>query len=251
MLPRTISAVFGMAVFAVNFAEARQAKPTTDALSHAESCASQTAGDIKSVVAAGKVVANQYSNEYFELSVTADNGEIQAPVFVNAEAQRARLMDASALLKVHPFRYSMGVLVDSCAKNPLIHSLEQYVRAVSHQLTKESVETLEPIREEFPIDISGVRFVGTVMKVSIRGQVYYRGVYATFLNGYIFGLDVKADDTERLQELLTSMIRLQGKDVTAQPSAAKIGRAACGMEMLTATEGVDFDSYLREVYSSV
>jgi hypothetical protein len=251
MLPRTISAVFGMAVFAVNFAEARQAKPTTDALSHAEPCASQTVGDIKSVVAAGKVVANQYSNEYFGLSVTADNGEIQAPVFVNAEAQRARLMDASALLKVHPFRYSMGVLVDSCAKNPLIHSLEQYVRAVSHQLTKESVETLEPIREEFPIDISGVRFVGTVMKVSIRGQVYYRGVYATFLNGYIFGLDVKADDTERLQELLTSMIRLQGKDVTAQSSAAKIGRAACGMEMLTATEGVDFDSYLREVYISV
>jgi TonB family protein len=221
MLPRTIFAVFGMAVFAVNFAEARQAKPTTDALSHAESCAaSQTVGDIKSVVAAGKVIANQYSNEYFGLSVTAYNGEIQAPVFVNAEAQRARLMDAFALLKVHPFRYSMGVLVDSCAKNPLIYSLEQYVRAVSHQLTKESVETLEPIREEFPIDISGVRFVGTVMKVSIRGQVYYRGVYATFLNGYIFGLDVKADDTERLQELLISMIRLQGKDVTAQSSAA-------------------------------
>jgi len=219
MLPRTISAVFGMAVFAVNFAEARQAKPTTDALSHAEPCASQTEGDIKSVIAAGKVVANHYSNEYFGLSVTADNGEIQAPVFVNAEAQRARLMDASSLLKVHPFRYSMGVLVDSCAKNPLIHSLEQYVRAVSHQLTKESVETLEPIREEFPIDISGARFVGTVMKVSIRGQVYYRGVYATFLNGYIFGLDVKADDTERLQELLISMIRLQGKDVTAQSSA--------------------------------
>ena len=220
MQPRTLSAVFGMAVFAVNFAEARQTKPTTDALSHAESCASQTVGDIKSVVAAGRVVANRCSNEYFGLSVTADNGEIQAPVFVNAEAQRARLMDASALLKVHPFRYSMGVLVDSCAKNPLIHSLEQYVRAVSHQLTKESVETLEPIREEFPIDISGVSFVGTVMKVSIRGQVYYRGVYATFLNGYIFGLDVKADDTERLQELLTNMIRFQGKDVTAQSSAA-------------------------------
>jgi len=220
MLHRTISAVFGVAVFAVNFAEARQVKPTTDALSHAEPCASQTEGDIKSVIAAGKVVANHYSNEYFGLSVTADNGEIQAPVFVNAEAQRARLMDASSLLKVHPFRYSMGVLVDSCTKNPLIHSLEQYVRAVSHQLTKESVETLEPIREEFPIDISGARFVGTVMKVSIRGQVYYRGVYATFLNGYIFGLDVKADDTERLQELLISMIRLQGKDVTAQSSAA-------------------------------
>src|SRR5438067_2421348 len=64
-----------------------------------------------SVVATGKVVANRYSNEYFGLSVTAANGEIQAPVFVNAEAQRARLMDASALLKVHPFRYSMGVLV--------------------------------------------------------------------------------------------------------------------------------------------
>jgi hypothetical protein len=37
MLPRTISAVFGVAVFAVNFAEARQAKPTTDALAETRS----------------------------------------------------------------------------------------------------------------------------------------------------------------------------------------------------------------------
>ena len=79
MLPRTISAVFGMAVFAVNLSEARQAKPITDALSHAESCASQTAGDIKSVVAASKVVDNQYSNEYFGLSVTGDMAKSKRP----------------------------------------------------------------------------------------------------------------------------------------------------------------------------
>ena len=248
MLSRTISALLGMGVFSVCPAQSRQARPTTDV-----PCAVQTAPDIKAVIAVGKVVVNEYRNEYFGLTVTAHNGELQAPAFVNADSQRARLVDASSLLKVNPFRYSMGVLVDSCAKNPLIHSPEQYVHAVSHQLAKESVETLEPVREEFPIDISGVPFIGTVMKVSIRGQVYYRGVYGTFLNGYIFAFDVKADSPERLQELLTSMIRFQSKDAPQQSSGSteKLGQAGSGIEMLTDTEGVDFTSYLREVGVSV
>jgi outer membrane biosynthesis protein TonB len=47
------------------------------------------------------------------------------------------------------------------------------------------------------------------------------------------------------------MVQLQSNDAQQQYSAVNVGRAACGMEMLTDTGGVDFNSYLRELYISV
>ena len=162
--------------------------------------------DINTVIAAGKVNANEYRNDYFGLTLTAPNGEIQAPVFVNQEAQRARLAEAYSKIKVGPLKYSVGLLVDSRAKNGRIFTPERYIIAVRHQLEKEDSTT---VREEFPIDVSGVTFVGTVLKVKFGSQFYYRGLYATFLNGYILSFDVKADTPERLPELLASGVRFK------------------------------------------
>jgi hypothetical protein len=162
--------------------------------------------DIDAVVAAGKVTSNQYNNDYFALTVTADDGVIQAPSLVNRDAQRARLADASSNAKMGEKRYSVGLLVDAQAKNPLIHSPEQYIRAVRQQLQKDGLET---VREEFPIDVSGVAFVGAVMKATVRGNVYYRGLYGTFLNGYILSFDIKADTPERLTTLISTVIRFK------------------------------------------
>ena len=162
--------------------------------------------DIDAVVAAGRITANQYQNDYFALTLTADDGVIQAPSLVNRDAQRARLADTSSNAKVGEKRYSVGLLVDAQAKNPQIHSPEQYIRAVRQQLQKDGLET---VREEFPIDVSGVAFVGAVMKVTVKGNVYYRGLYGTFLNGYILSLDIKADTPERLTTLISTMIRFK------------------------------------------
>jgi hypothetical protein len=160
--------------------------------------------DINSVVAAGKVTANQYQNDYFGLTVRAEDGVIQAPSLVNSDAQRARLADASSNAKVGEKRYSVGLIVDAQAKNPLIHSPEQYIQAIRHQLEKGGLET---VRAEFPVDVSGVPFIGAVMKVTVKGNVYYRGLYGTFLNGYILSFDVKAETPERLATLVSTMIR--------------------------------------------
>jgi hypothetical protein len=86
----------------------------------------------------------------------------------------------------------------------MIHSPEQYIQAIRHQLEKSGLET---VRAEFPVDVSGVSFIGAVMKVTVKGNVYYRGLYGTFLNGYILSFDVKAETPERLATLVSTMIR--------------------------------------------
>jgi len=69
------------------------------------------------------------------------------------------------------------------------------VRSVRHQLEREGLQTL---REEFPIEVSGIRFTGAVLKESDdRGRTHVRGTYSTFLNGYILSLDVTAPSEER------------------------------------------------------
>ena len=105
------------------------------------------------------------------------------------------------ILEIH-----VGLLVDSLTKNPRILTPEQYVIAVRHQLEKEGSST---VREEFSIDVSGVKFVGAVLKVKFGSQFYYRGLYGTFLNGYILSFDVKADTAERVPELLASAVRFK------------------------------------------
>jgi hypothetical protein len=169
----------------------------------------ETSSDVKSVVAAGRVNDNLYHNDYFGLTLTAQYGEIAASSFVNNEAQRARLVDVSSKIKsVGPFRYNVGVLIDARTKNPSITSPEQYVRAVRHQFEKEGLVT---VQEEFPVELSGVKFVGAVMRATLGGQTYHRGMYTTFLNGYIFSFDVKADKAEGLQELLVKMVKIDHK----------------------------------------
>ena len=44
---------------------------------------------------------------------------------------------------------------------------------------------------------------------------------------------------------------VQGKNAPPHSNAPTYGKAACAIEMLTDTDGVNFNSYLREVYSSV
>jgi TonB family protein len=43
----------------------------------------------------------------------------------------------------------------------------------------------------------------------------------------------------------------QSKDAPARVSDSKVGRAACTMELVSDAQGVDFNSYLREVYLAV
>jgi hypothetical protein len=71
-------------------------------------------------------------------------------------------------------------------------------------------EGLRTIREESAIEISGLPFVHAILQVAGQGQhTHYRGIYTTFLNGYILSLDVTAASPERLQQVVLGMVKFR------------------------------------------
>jgi len=172
-------------------------------------CIGQTSSpkDISYVYAQGKVVGQEYRNEYFGLTLAPENAQFTAGAFVSTEGKRARLVDAQANSKNWEDKYEIAILADALAANPLVHSPEQYVRAVRHQLEKEGLVT---VSEESSTEISGMHFVAAAVRVNDQDHSHYRGLYTTFLNGYILSLDVTAASPERLRTIVHSMVHFKG-----------------------------------------
>jgi hypothetical protein len=162
--------------------------------------------DVSAVFATGKISATEYRNDYFGLTLTPLNAHFTQGDFVNVDGKRARLIDAQANAGNYEDRYEIAILADALSANPLIQSPTQYVRSVRHQFEKEGMAT---IQEESPIEISGLQFVQATMKVAEQGRVHYRGMYTTFLNGYILSLDVSAASPERMKQIILSAVHFK------------------------------------------
>jgi hypothetical protein len=165
--------------------------------------------DISSVVSAGRVNGDVYLNTYFGISIAAPNAHITSPELVNVAGRRARLLNAVYDSPQGAMNYTFGLMADSLENYPKGMSMAVYVRSVRHQLEKDGLITQ---REEFPVTISGVTFTGAVLKVPEKSNFgYYRGIYSTFLNGYVVSLEVQSGSEERLQQLLSSAVKINPK----------------------------------------
>jgi len=165
-----------------------------------------TKSDISSVVATGNVNGDVYQNAYFGLSITAPSSKFTAPSLVNVEGHRARLVNIVYDSPNGAKNYTIGLLADSLEDYPKGMTTSVYVRSVRHQLEKDGLLTE---REEFPVRISGMGFSGAVLKVPEKANFgYRRGIYATFLNGYVVSLEVQARDEERIQQVLGSAVKI-------------------------------------------
>jgi hypothetical protein len=123
---------------------------------------------------------------------------------VNSAGGRARLLQVLAQSPQWEDRYTFAVLADSLTKYPQLQDPAQYVRSVRHRLEKEGLSTL---REEFPITIGGLRFTGAILQESgPKGRSYYRGIYATFRDGYALSFDAEAASESKLNELVTGIV---------------------------------------------
>ena len=172
-------------------------------------CAAETATkDISSLIAAGKITGNQYQNAYLGLTFTAEGGNVKAGSITNLAAGRARVVEALSDSGAADRSYSFAILVDGVANYPHIKSPAQYVRIVRHSLEKEGLKTL---REEFPIEISGMPFTGAIMEVPGEQVSYFRGLYSTFAHGYIVSFDLTARKEERIEKLVSSLIQFKGR----------------------------------------
>jgi hypothetical protein len=162
--------------------------------------------DISAIFAQGKVSGNEYKNDYFGLTLTPIHAQFTQGGFVSPDGKRARLIDAESNAKDWEDKYSIAVLADALSANPMVHSPTQYVRSVRHQFEREGMTT---VQEEAPIEVSGVQFVRATMKVTEQGRIRYQGMYTTFLKGYILSLQVEAPTTERLEQIVLSMVKFE------------------------------------------
>src|SRR5260370_37414966 len=81
--------------------------------------------DILFVHAQGKISGQEYRNDYFGLTLVAENAQFTAGAFVSSQGKRARLVDAQANSKNWEDKYEIAILADALADNPLVHSPEQ------------------------------------------------------------------------------------------------------------------------------
>jgi hypothetical protein len=164
--------------------------------------------DISVVYAEGKISGNDYKNEYFALTLTPAPGQFTHGGFVSSEGKRARLIDVENNSSDSQDKFEIAVLADSLASNPLVHSPEQYARSVRHHFEKEGMETE---KAESPIEVSGLSFVRSLLKVNEAGSSHYRAIYTTFLNGYILSLDVSAATPEKIAQVMTRAVKFEPK----------------------------------------
>src|SRR4051812_19330594 len=107
---------------------------------------------ITEVAAAGSIDANQYKNSFLGLTVDAPNATLSLNPIVTATAQRARLLQVSSKQASWEETYTLAVLADLLAVNPLTKSRADYVRTLRQTLNQEGSPS---VREEFPISIAG------------------------------------------------------------------------------------------------
>ena len=172
--------------------------------------------DIASVVAAGKVSDDRYANTYFGIVLSAPKAQFKGPSSVSIAGRQARFVDIVYDSPDGANNYTLAVLADSLDNYPRDMSLDVYVRSVRHQLEKQGA--LETQREEFPVEIAGVHFTGVVLKVIQAPNFgYYRGLYATFMKGYVLLFEVQCRHEERLQQLLSSSLVINPTSRSSRP----------------------------------
>jgi hypothetical protein len=163
--------------------------------------------DITGVADAGAISKDQYRNGFFNLVVDAPDATLQLNPVVDKPGQRARLLQVLAKPAKWDDTYTFAVLADALGNYPQLQSAAHYVRSVRHQLEKEGMPT---VRDEFAIVISGIQFSGTILQEHIEsGRKYYRGLFATFRNGYILSFDVEAASPDKVKEMVTRLVRFE------------------------------------------
>jgi len=160
--------------------------------------------DISAVINDGKFEGNRYLNSYFGLEFTAEGGHAKAGNVVNIPGRRAQLVDAVSDSGEPDESYSFAILADNLENYPQLITPAQYLRSVRHALEKEGLWT---IREEFPVEISGKHFIGAIMGVKGEQVPYFRGMYSTFLHGYILSFDLTARKQEVIERKVSTLVR--------------------------------------------
>ncbi len=169
--------------------------------------------DFSSMAAAGKVNRDIYQNPVLGLTLSAPKArwEVRGPI--SAASRQGRLIDAvydSGVPERGPKEnYTLGLLVEAQGNYPKGTTLEKYVGGLRQRVEDDKVRIY---KERFPLTVQDVPFVGAVFRFYERPDSgYYRGLYATILNGYFVTIEVQCGEEERLQKLLSQALQIAPK----------------------------------------
>jgi hypothetical protein len=166
--------------------------------------------DFSSMAAAGKVNGDIYQNSILGISLSAPKAiwEVRGPI--SAAGRQGRLIDAaydSGVPERGPQEnYTVGLLVESQGNFPKGTTLDQYAHGLRQRVEDYNVKIH---REAFPLTVQNVAYVGTVFRYYERPESgYYRGLYSTILKGYFVTIELQCGGEERLQKLLSSIVKV-------------------------------------------
>src|SRR5579864_2571733 len=96
--------------------------------------------DISSVVAAGKVNGDTYTNTYFGLSLTAPNAHFTASSQANTASRAANLVQVVYDSPQGAMNYTVTIRVNSRENYPKEMTITDYVGRVRREMEKEGLE---------------------------------------------------------------------------------------------------------------
>ena len=165
--------------------------------------------DVANVVASARVEGAKYRNQYFGLSFIAPGATVTIPSAKIAHGTAARLVDAVAGGPDRDDRYSIFVVADGLSNYPQLKSVEEYVGGISTQWRHDGAETT---RDNFPYTISGVEFVGVILKVPDGPHTsHFRAILSTVMKGYLLSLDITAAKEQQILKIASAIEFDQGR----------------------------------------
>lgn len=183
--------------------------------SAAQQPASFPSPNLPTIIAAGSVTPGKYENRLLGLTLDISQSTYAVPEAARAQQHAAIISIGGGSATSHD-KYSLDVRLDELIGHQQFHSPAEYVRSAREQFEARGFSIL---REEFPIDISGIEFTGMAMKgKNTSAEEVYRGIYSTFRLGYVLTLDVEAATETGLNEIVTSRVHFGQTSPNSRPS---------------------------------
>jgi hypothetical protein len=162
--------------------------------------------DISTVVAAGKVNGDTYTNTYFGISLTVPKAHFTSSSQLKTVDRAANLVQVVSDAPQGAENYTVTIRAISREVYPKDITITDYAARIRREMERDGL----PIkRDGVPVVISGVHFTGVVVLVLQKPNFgYYRGIYSSFMNGYAVSFDVQCRSEERLQQILSSSVKI-------------------------------------------
>ena len=170
-----------------------------------ESTQSIDTPDVLSILTAGKIDGNTYTNKYFGLEFTVPGASLSADALKDPRAGMIRLVDATLNSRNRAEAFSLSVIADRISNYPELKSQSAYVGHVSTMVGSRGAKTAH---KEFPYIISGTQFMGTILKEPDGVQQepsHFHGIFSTPMKGYWLTLDITAPTEQQVLKLASSI----------------------------------------------